>query len=303
MHACAFTRASSRRARARRKKRVALRIGARVAVLLAWRAACTHWRRLCARLLGRVCACVPAVASAFACSCAWLLCHVICANCAAESNAGSIVCHMVRGVRVRWVKLSQWASSRVRARENVAGAGYGGLASERVRSEPVCGVTHDCRVCQKKEAPPNPWPVETQGSLRTRSLARPPQPAPATFQRARTQDEAHWLSLTRRTRTPRTMWHKMLPALQMSAAFAQIMLHTSHAQLHAVALATVGKHARARPSTRAHRPRHCVHAARHASKAATHAPMRSATCFLRRARACREDARVNAHARTCSRCF
>ena len=49
---------------------------------------------------------------------------------------------MVRGVRVRWVKLSQWASSRVRARENVAGAGCGGLASEWVRSEPVCGASH-----------------------------------------------------------------------------------------------------------------------------------------------------------------
>ena len=31
---------------------------------------------------------------------------------------------------------------RARARENVAGAGCGGLASERVRSEPVCGTTH-----------------------------------------------------------------------------------------------------------------------------------------------------------------
>ena len=49
---------------------------------------------------------------------------------------------MVRGVRARWVKLIQWASSRVRARENVAGTGCGGLASERVRSEPVllCGA-------------------------------------------------------------------------------------------------------------------------------------------------------------------
>ena len=117
-------------------------IAACFAVLLAWRAACTQWRLLCARLLGCVCVCVPAVASAFACSCAWLLCHVVCANCAAESNAGSVVCHMVCGVRARWVKLSQWASSRVRARENVAGAGCGGLASERVRSEPVCGATH-----------------------------------------------------------------------------------------------------------------------------------------------------------------
>ena len=49
---------------------------------------------------------------------------------------------MVRGVRARWVKLIQWASSRVRARENVAGTGCGGLASERVRSEPVVLVPH-----------------------------------------------------------------------------------------------------------------------------------------------------------------
>jgi purine-cytosine permease-like protein len=93
--------------RARRKKQVAWCIGACAAALLAWRAACTQWRRLRACLLGRVGACVPAIASAFACSCAWLLCNVICAGCALMGKAGSIVCHMVRGVRVRWVKLNQ----------------------------------------------------------------------------------------------------------------------------------------------------------------------------------------------------
>jgi hypothetical protein len=75
------------------------------------------------------------------------------------------------------------------------------------------------------------------------------------------------------------MWNTMLPALLMSAHFAQITLHTSHAQLHASAIAMAGKHAQTRSSTRAQSRRHCVHAARHASKAAMHAPMRHAPCF------------------------
>ena len=71
----------------------------------------------------------------------------------------------------------------------------------------------------------------------------------------------------------------MLPALLISAHFAQITLHTSHAQLHASAIAMAGKHAQTRSSTRAQSPRHCVHAARHASNAAMHAPMHHAPCF------------------------
>ena len=152
--------------------------------------------------------------------------------------------------------------------------------------------------------PKKPWVAPHTGSLRTRSLARPPQPAPATFSRARTRNDAHWLSFTQRTRTLRTMWHTMLPALLSAAQFAQITWHKSHALLHANALATAGTHAQTRPSRRAQSRRQCVHAARHASKTATHAPMRSATRFLRRARACRENAHVNAHACTCiPRCF
>ena len=42
---------------------------------------------------------------------------------------------------------------------------------------------------------------------------------------------------------PHTMWCTMLPALLMSAHFAQNTFHTSHAQLHANALAMAGKHA------------------------------------------------------------
>ena len=93
-------------------------------------------------MLGSIRACLPGIASAIASSCAWLVCSVVCAKSAAESKAGNIVCHMVCGVRVRWVKLDQWASSRVRAREKVAGAGCGGLASERVRSEPWVSTGH-----------------------------------------------------------------------------------------------------------------------------------------------------------------
>ena len=137
------------------------------------------------------------------------------------------------------------------------------------------------------------------------------------------------------------MWHTLLPALPMSAHFAQITWHTSHAQLHASAIAMAGKHAQTRSSTRAQSSRHCVHAARHASNAAMHAPMRHAPCFCvprelavkpprectcvhmhtppatrpaaappprpvvrptgRRQRATREIACVNAYARTCAR--
>jgi hypothetical protein len=74
----------------------------------------------------------------------------------------------------------------------------------------------------------------------------------------------------------------------MSAAFAQIMLHTSNAQLHAIALATAGKHAQARPSTRAHSPRHRAHAARHASKGGTHAAQRRERDFCAVGLACCE---------------
>ena len=91
-----------------RRKSRASHGAARVPPLLAWRAACTQWRPLCARMLGRVnVACLPAIASAFACSCAWLVCSVFCAKCALMSNAGSIVHHMVWGMRACWMKLNQ----------------------------------------------------------------------------------------------------------------------------------------------------------------------------------------------------
>lgn len=86
---------------------VARRIAACFAALLAWRAVCSQWCRLRACMLGRDRACLPAIAIAFVCSCAWLACSVICANCAPRSNAGSNVCHMVCGMRACWVKLNQ----------------------------------------------------------------------------------------------------------------------------------------------------------------------------------------------------
>ena len=89
------------------KKRVALRIGACVAVLLAWRAACTQCRELCACVLDRVCACLAAIAIALACSCAWPVCNVICAKCAPMCKAGSIVHHMACGMRACWMKLNK----------------------------------------------------------------------------------------------------------------------------------------------------------------------------------------------------
>ena len=138
VRACALRESSAGAAQRERRRRRGICIyRCEMAALLAWRAACVQWRRLCACMLGRIRACLPGIASAIASSCAWLVCSVVCAKSAAESKAGNIVCHMVCGVRVRWVKLDQWASSRVRAREKVAGAGCGGLASERVRSEPV----------------------------------------------------------------------------------------------------------------------------------------------------------------------
>ena len=78
-----------------------------MAALLAWRAACTQWRRLRSRMLGRIRACLPGIASAIACSCAWLACNVICANIALMSKAGSIVHHMVCGMRACWMMLNQ----------------------------------------------------------------------------------------------------------------------------------------------------------------------------------------------------
>ena len=78
-----------------------------MAALLAWRAACAQWRRLRSRMLGRICACLPGIASAIASSCAWLACNVICANIALMSKAGSIVHHMVCGMRACWMMLNQ----------------------------------------------------------------------------------------------------------------------------------------------------------------------------------------------------
>jgi len=82
-------------------------IGACIAALLAWRVACTQCRGLCARVLDRVCACLPAIAIALACSCAWLVCNVFCAKCALMSKAGSIVHHTECGMRACWVKLNE----------------------------------------------------------------------------------------------------------------------------------------------------------------------------------------------------
>ena len=78
-----------------------------MAALLAWRAACTQWRRLRSRMLGRIRACLPGIASAIACSCAWLVCSVVCAKSAVVSKAGSIVHHMVCGMRACWMMLNQ----------------------------------------------------------------------------------------------------------------------------------------------------------------------------------------------------
>ena len=58
-------------------------------------------------VLGRICACLPGIASAIACSCAWLACSVVCANSAVVSKAGSIVHHMVCGMRACWMMLNQ----------------------------------------------------------------------------------------------------------------------------------------------------------------------------------------------------
>ena len=80
---------------------------AALAALLAWCAACAQWCRLRSRMLGRICACLPGIASAIACSCAWLACNVICANIALMSKAGSIVHHMVCGMRACWMMLNQ----------------------------------------------------------------------------------------------------------------------------------------------------------------------------------------------------
>ena len=120
----------------------------------------------------------------------------------------------------------------------------------------------------KKPFPPKMAPQSNTGSLRTRSLARPPQPVPASLSRAHARNDAHWLSIIQHARMPHTMWCTVLPALLMSAMFAQNTLHASHAQLLAIALAMPGKHARIRPSMRARSQHHCAHAARHASKAA-----------------------------------
>ena len=98
-----FTEQSAWRAAARRIyiHRAAL------AALLAWCAACAQWCRLRSRMLGRICACLPGIASAIASSCAWLACNVICANIALMSKACSIVHHMVCGMRACWMMLNQ----------------------------------------------------------------------------------------------------------------------------------------------------------------------------------------------------
>ena len=108
-HACAricIHGATSRRARVAHAKAGGWRVGAWFAVLLAWRVACALWRGLCACMLGRDSACLPAIPSAFACSCAWLMCSVICAKHALMCKAGSRVAWLaVCLARVCWVKL------------------------------------------------------------------------------------------------------------------------------------------------------------------------------------------------------
>ena len=72
-----------------------------------WRAACTHWRRLCVRMLGRIGASVPAVASASVCGCAlpWAGCRGLVVG--AGSSVLSVQRRSACGVRVRRVKLSE----------------------------------------------------------------------------------------------------------------------------------------------------------------------------------------------------
>ena len=62
----------------------------------------------------------------------------------------------------------------------------------------------------------------------TRSLARPSQRCPQTFSHAHARNDAHCLSFIQHARMPHTMWCTMLPALLMSAHFAQNTLHTTH---------------------------------------------------------------------------
>ena len=49
------------------------------------------------------------------------------------------------------------------------------------------------------------WHQKTTGSLHTRSLARPPQPVPASLSRAHARNDAHWLSIIQHARMPHTM--------------------------------------------------------------------------------------------------
>ena len=89
------------------QNRAAWRRAAHVACLLAWCAAWAWRRRSRARMLGRVEACVPAIAIASVCGCA--LSQAGCRRLVvgAEGNVCSMAHHPVRGVRVRRVTLNQ----------------------------------------------------------------------------------------------------------------------------------------------------------------------------------------------------
>ena len=100
VHACALRESSAGAAQRERRRRRGICIyRCEMAALLAWRAACVQWRRLCACMLGRIRACLPGIASAIASSCGLRVACVqccLCKECGCEQSWQHCASHGVR---------------------------------------------------------------------------------------------------------------------------------------------------------------------------------------------------------------